>query len=482
MKPIMKIAVCLILLGGLVFNSCKKERTCQTCGVNPPPPPQGGINKPPIANAGPDQIITLPVDSVSLNGTASLDPDGTISSFQWTKIWGPATYSITNPSASITTSRNLLSGVYWFELKITDNDGLAAKDTVQVTVNPSAIITACSSRPLVQATLVPMGFLSTARAGLATASAGSKILFAGGWEPGAHSTRVDIYDTITRIWSTAELSEALRDGMVAASVGSKIFFAGGGDNDWFDMTSRIDIYDASTNSWSTAELSEPRKYLAAATAGNKVFFAGGGNWGNMLTGSSAVDIYDNSTNTWTKANLSVGRYELTATAAGNKIYFAGGLENMYVGSNRIDIYDLATNTWSTSLLHEVKASPGSIAVNNKIFWAAGANTPYQSGYHYSNQVEIRDLTTGVSTFDCITPKAQFQTVIKGDNIVFFTTWQADPNNNKFDIYNTTTNTWSVGMLPVNINGAAIISVNNTIYVAGGRINGGYTNEVWKLEF
>ena len=36
-------------------------------------------NQSPIANAGPNQGITLPVSTATLNGSASSDPDGTIS-------------------------------------------------------------------------------------------------------------------------------------------------------------------------------------------------------------------------------------------------------------------------------------------------------------------------------------------------------------------------------------------------------------------
>lgn len=43
-------------------------------------------------------------------------------------------------------------------------------------------------------------------------------------------------------------------------------------------------------------------------------------------------------------------------------------------------------------------------------------------------------------------------------------------------------TWSIGVLPQNIEGASIISVNNTIYVASGYVNGVLSNPVWKLEF
>ncbi len=94
-----------------------------------------GGNHPPIAIAGPDQVITLPTDSVSLDGRSSSDPDGTISEWLWTKIAGPASFNINNSSTANTIVKNLKTGSYLFELKVTDNGGLSAKDTVQVIVN-----------------------------------------------------------------------------------------------------------------------------------------------------------------------------------------------------------------------------------------------------------------------------------------------------------------------------------------------------------
>jgi hypothetical protein len=88
-----------------------------------------------VANAGKDTIIYLPADSVLLNGENSGDPDGTITSFQWKKIAGPSSFSIPNTGVAKSIVINLVEGVYQFELKVTDNDGLSAKDTVQVTVN-----------------------------------------------------------------------------------------------------------------------------------------------------------------------------------------------------------------------------------------------------------------------------------------------------------------------------------------------------------
>ena len=96
-------------------------------------------NIPPTADAGKDQTITLPTNSVNLDGTGA-DEDGTIASYQWTKISGPNSGSINNGNSSSATATNLSAGTYRFELTVTDNKGAIAKDTVQVTVNEAANI------------------------------------------------------------------------------------------------------------------------------------------------------------------------------------------------------------------------------------------------------------------------------------------------------------------------------------------------------
>ncbi len=92
-------------------------------------------NEAPVGNAGNDQTITLPINSASLNGSAT-DPDGTISSYSWAQISGPATSTITNVTTAVTTATGLVEGVYQFKLTVTDNDGATDTDTVTVTVNP----------------------------------------------------------------------------------------------------------------------------------------------------------------------------------------------------------------------------------------------------------------------------------------------------------------------------------------------------------
>jgi len=129
MKPILRLSVFLLCIGTVFYLSCKKEYSCEVCSDNK-------NNTPPIAVAGPDQVITLPTDSILLDGSSSSDPDGIISVWLWTKISGPASFNIVRPTDSLTKVKALVVGTYLFELKITDNGGLSAKDTMRIIVDP----------------------------------------------------------------------------------------------------------------------------------------------------------------------------------------------------------------------------------------------------------------------------------------------------------------------------------------------------------
>ncbi len=86
----------------------------------------------PVANAGPNQTITLPTSTVTLNGSAST---GTITSYAWTFISGPNTPTITTPSTVSTTVTGLIQGTYIFQLAL---NGTVSTANVTVIVNPAA--------------------------------------------------------------------------------------------------------------------------------------------------------------------------------------------------------------------------------------------------------------------------------------------------------------------------------------------------------
>lgn len=94
------------------------------------PPP----NQAPIANAGGDQTITLPVNQVILDGSASHDPDGKIVSWAWSQTSGPNKSVITNGNTPQATISGLIAGSYGFNLAVTDNQGAVSNSPVNVIV------------------------------------------------------------------------------------------------------------------------------------------------------------------------------------------------------------------------------------------------------------------------------------------------------------------------------------------------------------
>jgi gliding motility-associated-like protein len=93
------------------------------------------INNPPIANAGGNKSITLPVNSTILNGFAT-DSDGSIASYAWSKLAGPASFTITGDASPTATIGNMIAGTYQFRLLVQDNDGSIGINTMTLVVNP----------------------------------------------------------------------------------------------------------------------------------------------------------------------------------------------------------------------------------------------------------------------------------------------------------------------------------------------------------
>ena len=84
----------------------------------------------------PSVSITLPTNSATLAGTAT-DSDGTITGYSWSKVSGPASYSIVTVNAASTSVINLVQGTYQFVLTATDNLGATGSGLMTVTVLPN---------------------------------------------------------------------------------------------------------------------------------------------------------------------------------------------------------------------------------------------------------------------------------------------------------------------------------------------------------
>jgi hypothetical protein len=127
------IFVVFIYTATACIVSCSKEYSCGNC-LNGPTRVTG-----PIARAGNDQQITLPINIVQVDGSASSSPDPFAHLiYTWTKISGPASFNIAKQDAIKTSIGNLVAGIYQFELKVDDGKH-HSMDTLAILVLPKPV-------------------------------------------------------------------------------------------------------------------------------------------------------------------------------------------------------------------------------------------------------------------------------------------------------------------------------------------------------
>lgn len=459
-----------LLLISLIFlfasTGCEED-----IPLPPPPPPPPPIlppvvNKLPVAHAGNDQTITLPISIATLDGTKSYDSSGAQLSFQWMQISG-AHSAISFPTSVASAVTFFSDGLYQFELTVSNSFGKSL-DTVAVTVNLPVycnVTRKSLSAGLNYLTSLPAPHDEERR----MIAYGNKLYF----PVFAHEV-MNIYDVSSGNWTSTPIPAGQIEGrsnMAIVAAGNKIFFAGGYHHDaWSGMPSNlVNIYDISTNTWSTSELSAARGFIKAAVAGNKVVFAGGINEEQRMY-FKAVDIYDLQTNTWNKTEMKgTPRAIGAAVTAGNKIFFIAGYRGFVPSgpmwdvmgnpTNEIDIYDASSGQWTTTALQITRDNFAAVPNGDKIYVAGGYTGLWPS--YMIREVEVIDVHTLAKTNICLSQSNAFntQSVVSLNHLVAFFV-----GNHKLDVYNTVTGEWFNADLPASVGSNPQMAVlNGEIY-------------------
>ena len=112
---------------GAYFDVCGTGGTCGSAYIF-------AFNTPPVADAGPDQLVTVAAGDaamVTLDGSGSSDPDGDPIIFTWTNSFGTA--------MGVMPTVPLAAGVHVITLTVDDGKGGTDTDTVEITVNQAPV-------------------------------------------------------------------------------------------------------------------------------------------------------------------------------------------------------------------------------------------------------------------------------------------------------------------------------------------------------
>ena len=114
------------------------------CGTDKGETPSGPTNNPPVADAGPDQVVNAD-DDINLDASASYDPDGNPIVYHWSFNRVPSDSTLMtsgvfvnnhsdNPETSL---RPDVAGTYIIDLQVEDDKGaVSATDMIVITVEP----------------------------------------------------------------------------------------------------------------------------------------------------------------------------------------------------------------------------------------------------------------------------------------------------------------------------------------------------------
>ncbi|MEO5600446.1 MAG: PHB depolymerase family esterase [Cyclobacteriaceae bacterium] len=103
-------------------------------------------NQTPFVFAGQDKTVNLPSNAINIQGKAS-DKDGSIESYQWTKVYGAASANLSGTTEATLRVSNLERGAYIFKFTAIDNKGGSESDLVKVTVKNKDVLPIVSAGP-----------------------------------------------------------------------------------------------------------------------------------------------------------------------------------------------------------------------------------------------------------------------------------------------------------------------------------------------
>jgi len=223
--------------------------------------------------------------------------------------------------------------------------------------------------------------------------------------------------------------------------------------------------------------------VASASMINRglIFFAGG--LARYVDGPDTnvklVNIYNINTNQWTTSQLSLGRFEMAGTALDIKglVFFGGGAYQPngdkgvnQVLTNTVDIYNVNTNTWSIQYLSVNRSGSAATSLDkeNLVFFAGGYITVNLGNPETTtNRIDIYNATSNTWSISSLFFKNTYIFAVSLNS--YGLAFMGGGFQKTLSIYNSSSNSWFTASISLDVNFGASISLESygLVMFAGG---------------
>lgn len=273
------------------------------------------------------------------------------------------------------------------------------------------------------------------------------------------------------------------DGIVGVTAGNKVIFMGGelpnttGTKTYNDV---VDIYDVSSGLKTSYQGLGGRRNIKTVNVGDKAVFIGGQGYifasGAGIMPSGSFELYDSANNSWVYGSMPNPRDGHAITALENKVYVAGGLsyyfDRLYgyikYSTRDVDVFDTLTRTWSVAgQLSTPRSGLSATSVCGKVLFAGGSSDIVDIYDSSTNSWSIAHLSIARSEISAVTVGSKAYFLGGRDNLGL---------TDRIDIFDCGTGSWSVDTMPFSISATDHVGViGNKIFLSGRTSgnNGGY---------
>ncbi len=189
----------------------------------------------------------------------------------------------------------------------------------------------------------------------------------------------------------------------------------------------------------------------------------------LMAFMSVVSFAEETTPTWeSKANMSIARSYVRTAAVNGKLYAIGVHYNDDNPIGLVEEYDPMTNKWSVKTPMPTARTCFAIAVySNKIYVIGGAKKLHLDSSYYTNVVEIYDPSTDTWSVGkpALNEAAYTAQAVALNGKIYM---MGGRNSYNIDVYDISTDTWETkGTIPYKKMCAGLVSLNNKLYFFGG---------------